>query len=71
MLLLDGSQRLSGEICMPSMDRDCELLGNCVVALPALAAFIEAMHCPESESPSCLVEDASVCRGLVTCLTVK
>ena len=70
-LLSAGSRSLAGEICMPNVERDCELLGNRIVSLPALSAAIGCTLCPECESPSCLAEDASVRRRLVTCLTVK
>ena len=65
------SLSLAGEICIPNIDRDCELLGNRIVSLPALSAAIGCTLCPECESPSCLAEDASVCCGLVTHLTQK
>ena len=71
LLLSDGSLSLAGEICTPNIDRDCELLGNCIVSLSALRAAFGCTHYPECESPSCLVENVSVHRGLVTLLTVK
>ena len=53
-----------------SVNRVCELLGNRIVPLPALSEAIGCILCPECESPSSLAENASVCCGLVTRLTV-
>ena len=60
-----------GQIYVPDVWRDCELQGNGVIPMVSLMFAIAYLHWSQCESPMHVVEDTSVCHGLVTYLGFK
>ena len=60
-----------GEICLPVSERDCSLTGNVIKLVANLRLLGDSTLSPECDGYLSVVNNASVCHGLVVCVIFR